>query len=175
MAELLPYNGTRPELGEGVFVAPNATVIGDVELGEAASVWYGCVLRGDVMPIRIGPRSNIQDLSLAHGTSGRYGVEIGAGVTVGHRVTLHGCNVADGVLVGMGSVLLDGVEVETGAIIAAGAVVSPGTRVPAGALVAGVPAKPLREVRENEAVEISASADRYVEHARHYLGGATKR
>lgn len=164
----LAFKGRLPRIADGVFVAPTATVIGDVELDRDASVWFGCVLRGDVMPIRIGARSNIQDLTLAHGTSGRYAVQIGCEVTVGHRAVLHGCTVADHVLIGMGAILLDGVEVGEGAIVAAGAVVSPGTIVAPRTLVAGVPARPLREVRDVEYAEILASAARYVALAAKY-------
>jgi len=162
------YGETQPQLGEDAWVAPDARVVGAVELGAAASVWYGCVLRGDVMPIRIGARTNIQDLSLAHGTTDRYGVDIGAEVTVGHRVILHGCTVADRALIGMGAVLLDGCVIESGAFVAAGAVVPPGMRVPAGMLAAGVPAKVRREVDAAQQQQIADSAAHYMHLARRH-------
>ncbi len=155
-----------PTVHDGVFVADDAQVMGQVTLGRDASVWYGCVLRGDVMPLVIGDRTNIQDLSLAHGTSGKFGVQVGAEVTVGHRAILHGCTVGDRCLIGMGAILLDGCVIEPGCIIAAGAVVSPGTVVPERTMVAGIPAKPRRDVTDAEYQSILDSAQRYIDLAK---------
>ena len=150
MALVLPYGFTRPRIGQGVFVAPNATLIGDVFLDDGASVWFGAVLRGDVGSIRIGKRSNIQDLACVHVTEGLSHTLIGADVTVGHSAILHGCVVGDGCLIGMGSILLDNCEIGEGSVIAAGAVVTARTRIPPRSLVRGTPAKVIREVTEEE-------------------------
>lgn len=160
---LYPYQGKNPRVAPTTFVAPTAELIGDVVVGEESSLWFHSVLRGDVMPIRIGRRSNIQDLCLLHGTTGRFGVEIGDEVTVGHRAVIHAATVQSRVLVGMGAVILDGAVVEEGAIVAAGAVVPPGMRVKARTLVAGVPARLIREVTEEEWEGILRSARRYAE------------
>lgn len=162
------YRGKHPQIPHSAFVAPTATLLGNVKLGEQASVWYGTVLRGDVMPITIGARTNIQDLCVAHGTTGKHAVKIGDDVTVGHRVVLHGCTVANRCLIGMGAVILDGATIGEGAIVAAGAVVPPGMDVPAGKLVAGVPAKEIRDVSAEESKNIDDSAKRYIELAESY-------
>lgn len=159
----LPYRGTTPSLGEDVFIADGARVIGDVTLGDEASVWYNCVVRGDVCPIRIGARTNIQDLTVIHVTSGEYETEVGADVTVGHRAILHGCTVEDEALIGMGATLLDGVHVESNSLVAAGALLTPGTRVPEGSVAMGSPAEVVRDVTDQERDEFEASALHYVD------------
>lgn len=164
------YAGKSPLIPASlVFVAPSAEIIGAVEIGEGSSIWFHTVLRGDVMPIRVGKCTNIQDLSILHGTTGKYGVEIGDEVTIGHQAVIHGARIASRVLIGMAAVILDGSEIEEGAIVAAGAVVPPGTRVPARTLVAGVPARPIREVTSEEWDGIIRSAQRYRELAHQYL------
>jgi carbonic anhydrase/acetyltransferase-like protein (isoleucine patch superfamily) len=160
---IVGFEGELPELGPGAFVAPTATVLGKVALGPAASVWYGCVLRGDVGRIRVGARSNIQDLTVVHVTGGKLDTAIGSDVTVGHRVILHGCTVGDRVLVGMGAILLDGVEIGDDCIVGAGALVTPGTKVPTGSLVLGAPAKVARPLEEAERRGLVEQAARYVE------------
>lgn len=162
------YRGRHPVYAKSVFLAPTATLLGNVTIGPDSSIWYGSVLRGDVMPIKIGARSNIQDLTVAHGTSGKYAVTVGDEVTVGHRAILHGCNIGNLCLIGMGAVILDGVNVGEGAIVAAGAVVPPGMEVPPGKLVAGVPAKIIRDVTPEERQGITDSAKRYIELALSY-------
>ena len=152
----------------GGWVADNAVVTGEVEFGEDANVWFGCVVRGDDAPIRIGPRTNIQDLTMIHADTGRPNV-IGSGVTVGHRVVLHGVEVGDGSLIGMGSVLLGGSKVGEQAIVAAGAVVREHFTVPPRTLVAGVPAKIIRELHPKEIEMIADSAQGYVDKIRLYL------
>jgi carbonic anhydrase/acetyltransferase-like protein (isoleucine patch superfamily) len=159
-------------LGSGVFVADNARLIGDIEIGSDSSVWFGCVLRGDVNRIRIGARTNIQDLSVIHVNEGTHPTIVGDGVTVGHRVILHGCRVENGSLVGMGSVLLDGVVVEERAFVAAGSIVSPGTVVPAGHLVRGVPARVARELTAEELASLETSAESYCALKADYLNQA---
>jgi carbonic anhydrase/acetyltransferase-like protein (isoleucine patch superfamily) len=168
---IAPFEGHAPELGPGAFVAEGASVLGQVTLGADASVWYGSVLRGDVGTIVIGPRSNIQDLSVVHVTTGAHDAFIGADVTVGHRVIVHGCRVGDRVLVGMGAILLDGVEVGDDCFIAAGALLTPGTKVPPGSMVMGAPGKVVRPLRDQERQLIAISATHYVELAdRHRRG-----
>ncbi len=157
------FESMRPRLRDGAWVAPSADVIGDVEMGEGANVWYGCVLRGDVMPIRIGERTNIQDLTVIHVTSGEHATTVGDDVTVGHRAILHGCTVEDHCLIGMGAILLDGVHVEPYCLIGAGAVVTPGKRIPEGSLVLGSPGRVVRQLTEEERAAIDESALHYVE------------
>lgn len=159
----LPYRGNSPSLGDDVFIAEGARVIGDVTLGDEASVWYNCVVRGDVCPIRIGARTNIQDLTVIHVTEGEHDTQIGDDVTVGHRAILHGCTVEDEALIGMGATLLDGVHVEANSLVAAGALLTPGTRVPEGTVAMGSPAEIVRDVTEAEREGFEASALHYVD------------
>jgi carbonic anhydrase/acetyltransferase-like protein (isoleucine patch superfamily) len=163
---LLPYEGRMPTLHPGAWVAPGATLVGDVELGPDSSVWYGCVLRGDVHRIRIGARTNLQDGAIVHVTAGRFAAEIGDEVSVGHRAVVHGCRVGAGALVGIGAVVLDGAEIGEEALVGAGALVTPGTRVAPGMLVLGAPARPVRELSASERAEQRARTLRYVETAR---------
>jgi len=166
------FEDHEPRLGRGAWVAPSADVIGDVELGEDASVWYGAVVRGDVMPIRIGARTNVQDLTVVHVTSGAHPTTVGDDVTVGHRVILHGCTVEHHCLVGMGAILLDGVHVEPYCLIGAGALVTGGTHIPAGSLVLGSPARVVRPVTDADRRAFEASAAHYVELARRHASDA---
>ena len=169
MALILPLGEARPRIARGVYLAPNCTVIGDVELGEDASVWFGAVIRGDIGPIRIGARSNIQDLACIHLTEGLSRTIVGADVTVGHGAILHGCTVGDGCLIGMGSILLDNVGVGAGSLVAAGSVVPPRMVIPPRSLVRGNPARVIREVNDDEAAMGPMGAAHYVENARRYL------
>jgi carbonic anhydrase/acetyltransferase-like protein (isoleucine patch superfamily) len=146
---ILPINGHAPQLHDESWVAPNATVIGHVELGARASVWYGATLRAEFEPIAIGEGSNIQDGVTVHVDPG-FPATIGAGVSVGHNAVLHGCTIEDGCLIGMGAIVLNGARVGAGSLIAAGAVVPQGTVVPPGSLVAGVPGKVRRELSADE-------------------------
>lgn len=157
-----PYQDRWPRLGERVYLAPSASVVGDVELGNDVSVWFGAVVRGDVHRIRIGDGTNLQDLSVVHVTHETHPTEIGAGVVVGHAAVLHGCTVEDGALVGIGARVLDGAVVEAGAQVGAGAVVAPGQRVPAGHLVLGVPARVVRPLSDGELRSIGEIRDRYI-------------
>jgi carbonic anhydrase/acetyltransferase-like protein (isoleucine patch superfamily) len=141
-------------------------VVGDVELGADASVWYGSVLRGDVHHIRVGARTNLQDQCVVHVTRGRFACEIGEEVTVGHRATVHGCRVGDGALIGIGAVVLDGARIGEGAVVGAGAVVAPGAEVEPGMLVLGIPARPARPVRADEREQNRLQTLAYVETAR---------
>jgi carbonic anhydrase/acetyltransferase-like protein (isoleucine patch superfamily) len=150
-------------------VEDSAQLIGDVQVGEQSSVWFNSVLRGDVHRIRVGRRSNIQDLCVVHVLTELSPTEIGDDVTVGHRVVLHGCRLGNRVLVGMGAVVMDNVEVGDDCLIAAGALVSPGTRIPAGSLALGSPARIKRPLTEGERAGLLHSATNYVELARAYL------
>ena len=175
MPRILEYQGTKPLLGSGSWVAPGATVIGDVEIGEDSSVWFGCVVRGDVHRIRIGDRTNIQDLSMIHVThykkadkSDGHPTIIGDDVTIGHRVMLHGCTVGNTCLIGMSATILDGAVIGEESIVGAGALVTMNKKFPPRSLIVGSPAKAVRQLTEDEVAELYASAERYVGFMRKY-------
>lgn len=151
-----------------MFVAPTATVVGDVVLGEGSSVWYGAVLRGDVGSIRIGQRTNIQDLCVLHLTGGGPPIVLGDEVTVGHRAILHGVTVEDRCLIGMGSILLDGCVIGEETLVAAGSIVLEGTRVPPRSFLAGVPAKVKGPIPDAVHARLRESAEGYVRLAREH-------
>lgn len=165
------YNGVKPRIGARVFIAENATVIGDVEIGDDCSIWYGTVLRGDIFPIRIGARSNIQDNCTLHVTGGSWPVEIEEEVTLGHGVIAHGCTIRRGSLIGMGSRLLDGVVVGEKSLIGAGALVPEGMEVPPRSLVLGVPARVRRALTEEEVSGLDRYWKSYFEYKDKYLKG----
>ncbi|KAK9829503.1 hypothetical protein WJX72_006243 [[Myrmecia] bisecta] len=163
---LQPFGSKRPSLGQDTFVAPNASLIGDVSVGRNSSVWYGAVLRGDVNSIRVGENTNIQDGVIVHVAKNNPQNKpaptlIGSNVTVGHGAIVHACTIEDGALVGMGATLLDGVTVEKGSIVAAGSLVRAGSTVSSGQIWAGNPAKFLRSLEEGEAAFINQSAVNY--------------
>ena len=164
----VPYRHHHPVVHPTAFIADTVALVGDVQIAAEASLWWHVVVRGDVCPVRIGARTNIQDGTVVHVTRETGPTHIGADVTVGHKALLHACTLEDACFVGMGAVVLDGVHVETGAMVAAGAVVTPGKRVPAGEIWAGNPAKYLRALRPEEAADILASAARYCALAQHY-------
>jgi carbonic anhydrase/acetyltransferase-like protein (isoleucine patch superfamily) len=163
MAEnkLFPYLDYYPDIHSSVFLASGAKIIGNVKIDELSSVWYNTVIRGDVHYISIGKMTNIQDLSMLHVTNGRFPLNIGNKVTIGHSVTLHGCTLRDLCLIGMGAVILDDALIEENSMVAAGAVVTPGFKVPSGKLAAGVPAKIIRNLTQAEIKDITDSAERY--------------
>jgi len=165
---LARYLNTKPSIHASAFVAPGADVIGDVTLGEESSVWYQCVLRGDINRIVIGPRSNVQDGVIVH-LADDYGTQVGELVTVGHKAILHACTIADEVLVGMGAIVLDGAEIGARSIIGAGALVTGGKKFPAGSLILGSPAKVVRTLSLAEQAGIQAWAKKYVEVSRAYM------
>jgi len=166
---LRPHGGKQPRLGTGVFVAENAAIIGDVEIGNDCSIWYGTVLRGDVHFIRIGSRTNVQDNCVFHVTTGAHPTIVAEEVTVGHGAIVHGCTVKRGALIGMGARVLDGAVVGERALVAAGAVVSEGMNVPPRTLVAGVPAKIKRELTDDELARLDEAWRHYVELKEQYL------
>ena len=168
---VLAHHGVTPVLGAGVFVAGNATVIGDTVIGPGSSVWYAATVRGDVNEIRIGARTNIQDGTVIHVTTGGHGTYVGDDVTVGHLAILHACTLEDRVLIGMGACLMDGAVVEHDAMVAAGALLTPGKRVPSGELWAGSPARHKRDLTPEEIADIAHSAVHYAELAASYLRG----
>jgi carbonic anhydrase/acetyltransferase-like protein (isoleucine patch superfamily) len=162
--KLFPYEKSYPKLDESVFLASGCKVIGDVEIGKNSSVWYNTVVRGDVNYIRIGEFTNIQDSSMLHVTNKTFPLFIGNKVTIGHSVTLHGCVLHDLCLIGMNAVVLDGAVIEEQSMVAAGAVVRPGFIVPTGKLAAGVPAKIVRNLTDDELMEFEKSANRYLKY-----------
>ncbi|HET7502483.1 MAG TPA: gamma carbonic anhydrase family protein [Kofleriaceae bacterium] len=170
-AVIRSHDGKHPQIGNGVFLAETAAVIGDVVIGDQSSVWYSAVLRADSMPIRIGARTSIQDGTVVHVTSERWGTTVGDDCTIGHAVILHGCTIEDHCLIGMGSTILDGARIGRGSLVGAGALVTPGTDIPPGSLVLGAPARVVRPVNPREQGEIEFGAAHYVEQARRYLAG----
>lgn len=169
MSGIHSHKGILPKIGQRVFIAPGAHVIGDVEIGDDSSIWYNCVLRGDVNNIRIGKKTNIQDGTVIHVSSVSQGTYIGDGVTVGHMALLHACTIEDGAFIGMKACVMDDAYVENGAMVAAGALVTSGKRVLAGQLWAGMPARFVRMVSEEEKNWIAGSGDHYVRIASAYL------
>lgn len=159
---LVQARGISPVIAEGVFIADNARIISDVEIGERSSIWYNVVIRGDVMPIRIGREVNVQDGSVIHGTYGKWGTTLHDRVTIGHLVMLHGCEIGRGTLVGMGSIVMDGVKVGEHCLIGAGSLVTEGTQIPPRSLVVGRPAKVKRALTDEEVELLEKSADNYL-------------
>ena len=172
---VLAYEGRWPSLGPRVFLAPDAQLVGDVEVGEDASFWFHTAARGDVNWIRVGPRTNVQDGAVLHVAHRTHPLVVGAGVVIGHQAVLHGCTVEDGALIGIGARVLDGAVVEAGAQVGAGAVVTPGHRVTAGHLALGIPARVVRPLTAEESRRIVETSARYValkEQYRRTLGEA---
>ncbi len=165
------YKDFIPNISDNAFVAPNATVIGDVVIEDDASIWFGAVLRGDIDKIRIGKNTSIQDNTVIHITGGKYPTIIGDNVIVGHGCILHGCTIKDNALIGMGAVVMDDVEIGKNSIVAAGAVVVPHTKIPDNSVVAGVPARVIREVKEGDLKEMERILGNYSRVAKNYLSG----
>ena len=166
-------DGKAPRLGDGAWVADSAEVIGDVELGANASVWCGAVVRGDCEAIRIGANSNVQDLSVLHADFG-IPLVIGANVSIGHQVMLHGCTIGDGSLVGIQAVVLNGARIGRNCIVGAGSIVTEGKEFPDNSLIIGAPAKVVRTLDEAAAAKLAQSAEHYVDNARRFAGGLRK-
>ena len=163
------YKGKAPVIPESCYVDGSAQIIGDVVLGEHASVWMNAVLRGDVHSIRVGAYSNVQDCSVLHGMKGQYDVSLGEYVTVGHSVTLHGCRIEDRCLIGMGSIILNGARIGAGSIVAAGTLIPEKTIVEPGSLWMGSPGKFRRKLDERDRESIMRYANNYLEYKESYL------
>lgn len=166
MAYILTVNEKTPEMGNGCFVAPNATIIGDVIMGNECSVWFNAVVRGDVNSITMGNRVNVQDGAVIHCTYQKHATIIGDNVSIGHNALVHGCTLHNNVLVGMGSIVMDGCVVNSNSIIAAGAVLLEGTIVESGTIYAGVPAKKVKDISQEKITgEIDRIANNYLKYA----------
>jgi carbonic anhydrase/acetyltransferase-like protein (isoleucine patch superfamily) len=164
-----PFAGNSPRFGHRVFVAPTAVLVGDVDLGDDVSIWYGAVLRADLAPISVGARTNVQDNVVIHVDEPDFPTRVGGDVTIGHGAVLHGCRIESGALIGMRATVLNGAVVGAGAVVAAGALVPPGMVVPAGTMVAGVPAIVRREVRADESEHVRRGVRNYLELKGRYL------
>lgn len=166
MSLILPVNGVMPEMGENCFIAPNATIVGDVVMGNDCSVWFNAVIRGDVNSIRLGNKVNVQDGAVIHCTFEKTKTFIGNNVSIGHNAIVHGCKIADNVLVGMGAIVMDNVQVGSNCIIAAGAVVLEKTLIEPGSIYAGVPAKKVKDMSQ-ELIhgEINRIAENYLKYS----------
>jgi carbonic anhydrase/acetyltransferase-like protein (isoleucine patch superfamily) len=168
MAIIRAWNGKAPRIHESVYVAENAVVLGDVEIGAGSSIWFGALVRGDVNHIRIGARTNVQDYAILHVTSRTHPTVVGDDVTLGHRVTLHGCTVKDRCRVGIGAVVMDGAVVGENSMVAAGSLVPPGMIIPPGMLAVGSPARVKRELTPEEVDFFERSAANYQGYAEQY-------
>ena len=164
------YRGIQPRIAASAYIDPSAQVIGDVVVGERASIWPNVTARGDVNSIHIGDESNIQDNCVLHCDAGLFPLEIGSRVTVGHLAMLHGCTIEDDCLIGIGAIVLNGAKIGKGSVIAAGAVVPEGAEIPPRSMVMGVPAKVKRELTPEERERFRQNAKHYVESARIFLG-----
>jgi len=170
MALILPVNGVLPKINETAWVAPNATITGDVTIGANSSIWFQVVIRGDCNKIVIGENVNVQDGAIVHGTNGRSDTILGDNVSIGHKAIIHGCILDDNVLIGMGAIVLDDVHVPSNTIIAAGAVVTSGTKVEAGFIYAGTPARKLKPLDATKAkIYLEGTAAAYVEYKKYYM------
>jgi len=166
MATIIPLFGKEPQFGTNCFVAPNATIVGDVVMGDDCSIWFNAVVRGDVHYIKMGNKVNVQDGATIHCTYQKNPTEIGNNVSIGHNAIVHGCKIHDDVLIGMGAIVMDRCEVQSNAIIAAGAVVLEGTLVEANSIYAGVPAKKVKEMSADMVHgEIERIANNYVKYS----------
>lgn len=166
MALIKPVNGVLPQFGSNCFIADNATIVGDVIMGNDCSIWFNAVVRGDVNSIRFGNKVNIQDGAVVHCTYQKTKTILGNNVSVGHNAIIHGCTIHDNVLIGMGAIVMDGCEIESNCIVAAGAVLLEGTKVPAGSVFAGIPAKKVKDISEKLiSGEIERIANNYLMYA----------
>lgn len=162
MALIRSVKGHHPQFGENCWLAENATVVGEVSMGEYCTVWFNAVIRGDVNSISIGHHSNVQDGAVIHCTYQRFSTTVGNYVSIAHNAIVHGCTIEDHVLIGMGAIVMDGAVIGTGAIVAAGAIVTQGTKVPPGTIYAGNPAKYLKDVSPELNAAIDRTANNYI-------------
>ncbi len=166
MPIIKPVNGKSPQIPDDCYVAENATIVGDVEMGRQCSIWFSAVIRGDVHYIKMGNKVNVQDGAVIHATYQKSPTTIGNNVSIGHNAIVHGCTIYDNVLVGMGSIIMDDCIIESNSIIAAGAVVTQNTRVEAGSIYAGVPAKKVKDISEALiSGEIDRIANNYIKYS----------
>jgi len=163
------FRGVMPTIASSAFIEETSAIIGDVEIGPESSVWFNAVIRGDVNSIRIGHRTNVQDLSLLHVTHDTHPLILGDDITIGHHVVLHGCTIHNRVLVGMGAVIMDGVIIDEDCVIGAGALITERTHIPANSLVLGSPARIKRSLLDTELAWIKESAQNYVHYASQYM------
>lgn len=171
MAVIMQVEGVYPEFGENVFLAPNATVVGNVKMGNDCSIWFNAVVRGDVNKIRIGDKVNIQDGAIIHCTYQKTETTIGNNVSIGHNAIIHGCTIHDNVLVGMGAIIMDGAEIGSNSIIGAGALILEDTKVEPGSVYAGVPAKKIKAISEELiSGQINRIANNYIKYAGWFKG-----
>ncbi len=169
MAIILPLRGIAPKMGKNCFIAENATIVGDVEMGDECSVWFNAVIRGDVNSVRMGNKVNVQDGVVIHCTFQKTKAIIGNNVSIGHNAIVHGCTIKDNVLVGMGAIIMDNAEVGSNTIIAAGAVVTEGSRVESSCVYAGIPAKKIKDIPQDLiSGEIERIANNYIHYASWY-------
>ena len=168
MSTFVKARGFTPEVASDVFIADNARLIGDVKIQEGSSVWYNVTIRGDVMPIRIGKEVNVQDGSVLHGTYGKYACTIHDRATIGHMVTLHGCEIGPCSLIGMGSIVMDGAQVGEYSLVGAGSLITEGSKFPPRSLILGRPAKVVRELTKEEVELLEKSADNYLQYKKWY-------
>ena len=162
------FKDISPEIHETAFIAPSAEIIGDVKIGAHSSIWFQCLVRGDVNYIRIGENCNIQDMTLIHVARDEFPVIIVNSVSIGHRVTLHGCILKDNSFVGMSATVMDGVELGEYSFVAAGSLVTPGKKIPPGMMVMGSPAKVIREINDKERLIINRTATNYQKYKENY-------
>lgn len=166
MAIILTVNDKHPQFGSNCFVAPNATIVGDVVMGNDCSIWFNAVIRGDVHYIKMGNKVNVQDGAVIHCTYEKNPTEIGNNVSIGHNALVHGCKIMDNVLIGMGAIVMDRCEVHSNSIVAAGAVILEGTVIEAGSIYAGIPARKIKEIAKDAIHgEIDRIANNYVKYA----------
>lgn len=165
---IISYKGITPKIHSSVFMAEGSHIIGDVEIDHDSSVWFNCVIRGDVNYIRIGARTNIQDNSVVHVTHKKFPCLIGSNVTIGHNATIHACTIQDYSLIGMGAIVLDNAEIGPYSLVAAGAVVTMNMKVPSGVLAAGIPAKVIRPLTNEEKKILEQSAQNYINYVSTY-------
>ena len=168
------FQGITPTIPKSCFIEDTGIVIGDVVMGEQCSVWFYAVIRGDVHYIRLGNRTNVQDLCMLHVTHDTHPLIIGNDVTIGHSVVLHGCTIKDRVLIGMGTIIMDGAVIGEDSVVGAGALITEGTIVPPRSLILGAPAKVKRSVTEKELIWIKESSENYVKYAGQYMGESSK-
>lgn len=170
----IKYKKIKPKIDKKSFIAPGAFIIGDVKIGPKTSVWFNVIIRGDVEKIRIGSKTNIQDLTMVHCTTNGYGTKIGSNVTIGHNCVIHDCKIEDNCLIGMSSTILDGAVVKKNSMLAAGSLLTQEKTIKSGELWAGKPAKFMRKLNKNEKEFFKKSADRYYKLSQEYLANLKK-